>query len=239
MFFFVYIWINKEVDMKKLFLILFVTFVFSWAKSPVQLAKEGACYWPAEKTDKETKEAILKKGCPRYYTEKTNACSVKFSTQKVTEDDEVLQILTADWNVVESTKDGKNKLKGTTKFVVDTRDDEEGLFPYETTVDCKGRVCKVLEQTIVSTIAQMASVFDIHDLSGMGGVWNRKFSIDKESAKYYVNHDVTSEIMQNLMLQALLGGGGKVTLDAMAPVYFNLMMGLSANECPSLKTTSD
>lgn len=220
--------------MKKIFVVLLVMIAFVWAKTPIQLVEEGACFWPAE-TDKETGEVILKKGCPRYYTEKSQGCSVKFSAQNLEEDGETLHILIADWNVIEYKKDEKHKFKGTTKFVVDIRDGEEGLFPYEIKVDCKGGSCKLLEQTVISTITQVASALNVYDLSGMAGLWNRTFSIDKESALYYVNHDV----VKALMLQALFGARTNITLDAMDPMYFNILMVVSRGECPSLTEKKD
>ena len=221
--------------MKKVVFLFFVAFAFLWAKSPLQLVQEGACYWPAEKTNEGTNEVILKKGCLRYYTEKSKGCSVNFSTRKIKEDGEVQEILVANWLVSESTKDGKTKIKGSTKFVVDSRDGEEGLFPFETMVDCKGGGCKTLEESIISMVTEMAKIFDVYDLSGMKGLWNRTFSIDKESALYFVNHAVAEETFKKLMLRSMLGSGEKITLDALDPVYFVLMMGLSSMECPSIK----
>mgnify|MGYP004447894887 FL=1 len=221
--------------MKKTILIFFALVALSLGKTPVQLAKDGACFWPANKTDEETEEVVIKKGCPQYYSEKADGCSVKFSTKRITEDDEVFEILIADWNTTEITVDGKTKLKGTTKFVVDTRDGEEGLFPFEITVGCKGQACKLSEKTMTSMMSEIASIFGIYDLSGMGGIWNRTFSIDKEAAKYYVNHNVMQETVNTLMMQALLSDGQKVTLAEMDPVYFISVMSLSEKECPSLK----
>lgn len=221
--------------MKKIIFVLLFMVAFVCAKTPMQLVREGACYWPAEAKNKETQEVVLKKGSPRYYTENGKGCSVKFSTKKIKEDDEIQEILIADWTVTEATKDGKNKFKGLTKFIVESRDGEEGLFPYETTVDCKGGVCKLLEETIISSITEMAKVLDVYDLSGMKGLWQRTFSIDKESALYYVNHAVAVETFETLMLQALFGSSGRISLDAFDPAYFVLMMRTSAMECPSLQ----
>lgn len=221
--------------MKKIILLFLAMSAFLWAKTPMQLVQEGACYWPSKKTDKTTGEVIVTKGCPRYYTEKCNDCTVEFTTKKIKEDDDVFEILIVDWNIVKSTEDGKNKFRGTTKFVVDSKDGEEGLFPYETKVNCKGATCAELEQTITSSITQLAEICGIYDFSGMAGIWDRSFSIDKEAVLYYVNHDVTEETVKKFMLRSLAGGEENVSLGAVDPVYFNVMMNVSQMECPSLK----
>ena len=157
---------------------------FVCAKSPMQLVREGACYWPAEAKNKETQEVVLKKGCPRYYTENGKGCSVKFSTKKIKEDDEIQEILIADWTVTEATKDGKNKFKGLTKFIVESRDGEEGLFPYETTVDCKGGVMQCLDLHFARTV-YFADVFEFHKRFHFRTCLHRVFSLARKGSFYF------------------------------------------------------
>lgn len=209
--------------MKNIFLLILLIYSMGLAKTPMQLLKDGECYWP------KLGDEPLVKGCPIYWTKKSKGCSAKFTTKKIDGED-VLQV---NWNAVEFTKDGKIKYNGKVKFVVDVlKSGKEGLFPYEVTVSCKGPTCKNLESLIISQLQLIARVFEIYDFSGAFGLWNRTFSIDMEEALYYTNHEIVKETFQKHLIEGAIRRSNTVSFDAMEPILFIYMMQVSRMECP-------
>lgn len=201
--------------MKKILLFIAVIISISFAKTPMELLKENACYWPRMPEKVENGELKLLKACPKLFSEKNKDGSVKFKTKKIDGDN----VLIVSWTRTETSQYGKNKITGTTKFVVGESMGKEGLYVYENKMDCKGYSCKFFDEQFQRELTLLGSVVQTFDISMVRGFWGRNYSIDKEEAVYFSLNDMMSKTVETLMMKSLMGSS-VISFDALNPYVF-------------------